>query len=283
MTTGQCYNDFFLKLQSVYEEREADNIADWVFEKVTGLKKVDRRYNKNSSLKSDYAFQLEGYLQELLQYKPVQYVLNEAWFFKMKFYVNEHVLIPRPETEELVSWIINDIKNEKYACKILDIGTGSGCIAVSIKNNIVLADITATDISNEALEVAGENARALKTNIDFFQVDFLNESSWSSFDHYNIIVSNPPYIPEFEKEKLSKNVTSFEPSAALFVPNNDPYIFYKKIAIFLKSHLRSNGKMYVEIHELHSKETEQIFSQQGFKTEIRKDLYGKERMIKACR
>ena len=286
MTTEQCYNDFLNQLTSIYEKREAANITDWVFENITGFKKLERSINRNVELGKGVMQKLQIYLAELLQYRPVQYVLNEAWFYKMKFYVNENVLIPRPETEELVEWIVEDVRSLKYDVryrefKVLEIGTGSGCIAVSIKKELENIDITAIDISEEALKVANKNADALHTKINFLQINFLNENLWDSLQFYDAIVSNPPYIPENKKEKLAKNVTEFEPAIALFVENNNPFIFYEKIAKFARSHLEPNGKIFVEIHEEYSKEVQKIFSARNFKTQIRKDIYGKERMLQA--
>ncbi len=155
MTTGDVYNDFVNNLKTIYDEREAGNIADWVFEKVTGSKKLERRLNRNGQLKETELLELQNNLQQLLAHKPVQYVLQEAWFYKMKFYVDENVLIPRPETEELVEWIVNDA-NEKTSnskpTNIIDIGTGSGCIAISLKKELRNANVTAIDKSKKALK-----------------------------------------------------------------------------------------------------------------------------------
>jgi len=286
MTTEQSYNDFLSKLKTLYESREAANITDWVFENITGLKRLERNINKHTELSDADIQKLEKYLEELLQHKPVQYVLNEAWFYKMKFFVNGHVLIPRPETEELVEWIVEDISGVKCdeqsdEFQLLDIGTGSGCIAISLKKELPCPLITAIDVSEEALSVANKNANELHTQIDFLQINFLDESQWNSLSSFDVIVSNPPYIPEIEKKKLSKNVMAFEPGLALFVQNNNPFIFYEKIAKFAKSHLKLHGKLFVEIHEEYSNEVQQIFSRYNFKTEIRRDMYGKERIIKA--
>ena len=284
MTMQELYDDFLRQLQSVYDLREADNIADWVFEKITGLKRWERKEQKNI-IKEEIRNRLNTWLEQLLQHKPVQYVLNEAWFYKMKFYVNEHVLVPRPETEELVSWVINDIKtsHNKEPGNILDIGTGSGCIAISLKKYIENSNVDAVDISHEALTIAKKNADDLQVNINLLQADFLTINFSSIHNRYDVCVSNPPYIPVGEKENLSKNVTAFEPSIALFVEDSDPFIFYKKIAAFASSHLKKDGKIYVEIHENYSKETAAIFHEYNFTTEIKKDIYGKERMIKAYR
>ena len=287
MTTGEFYNDFKKKLKTIYEDREAENISDWVFENVTGLKKWQRRNNQNA-LSDSQKNLLQKYLQELLQSKPVQYILNEAWFYKMKFFVNEAVLIPRPETEELVSWIVNDVRSTKHDVpseerRILDVGTGSGCIAISIKKELLESNVTALDVSEQALIIAKKNADNLGTHIRFIKNNFLNEGTWHQLGDYDILVSNPPYIPGKEKERLSKNVTKFEPDIALFVPNNDPFIFYNKIAGFALTHLKMPGKIFVEIHENYAGEVHKIFTSYDFKVEIKKDIYGKERMIKAYR
>src|SRR6185312_6260335 len=285
MTTGEIYNDFRNKLKTIYDDREAENICDWVFENVTGLKKWKRRENQNNKLADTDSVKIKTHLEELLKHKPVQYVLQEAWFYKRKFFVNENVLIPRPETEELVEWIVSDSKKEKYSkpINIIDIGTGSGCIPVSLKKELPETSITAIDVSDKALSVAKINAEELDANIDFFKVDFLNENEWEMLSRYDIIVSNPPYIPLNEKEILAKNVTEFEPAIALFVENNDPFIFYKKIAGFAKSHLKQSGEIYVEVHEEYAKEAGCIFESSGFLVEIKNDIYGKQRMIKSTK
>jgi len=285
MTTGEIYNDFKAKLKVIYDDREAENICDWLFENVTGLKKWERRQNQNSEFAETDSEKIKTYLEELLKHKPVQYVLHEAWFYKRKFYVNENVLIPRPETEELVEWIVSDFKKEKYSkpIKIIDIGTGSGCIPVSLKKELPESSIAAIDVSDKALSVAKINAEELHAIINFFQIDFLNENEWKMLSQYDIIVSNPPYIPLNEKEILANNVTDFEPGIALFVKNNDPFIFYKKIAGFAKSNLKESGKIYVEVHEEYAKEVGSIFESAGFLVEIKNDIYGKQRMVKSTK
>jgi release factor glutamine methyltransferase len=287
MTTGEFYNDLKSELKTIYDDREAENISDWVFENVTGLKRWERRENQNEELNKSDSEKLKKYLEELLKHKPVQYILNEAWFYKMKFYVNENVLIPRPETEELVEWIVkderNNVRDNSKQTNIIDIGTGSGCIPVSLKKQLPDAGITAIDVSEKALLVSKKNAKKLNVSIDFFKIDFFKEDEWKSFPQFDIIVSNPPYIPISEKEILAKNVTDFEPGIALFVVGNDPFIFYKTIAKFSELHLNENGKIYVEVHEEYAKQVKVIFENAGFISEIKKDIYGKERMVKALK
>ena len=302
MTTMEIYNDFKSRLKEIYDDREAENIRDWVFEKVTGLKKWERR-NLKGELNEDHLKQLEKYLLELLDYKPVQYVLNEAWFYKRKFYVNKRVLIPRPETEELVEWIVGNVRSGMYnvqndgilntneqsakhkmrnsKIKILDIGSGSGCIPVSLKKELPECKITSIDISAEALNVSKENANNLDAEVSFFQLDFLNEKEWNRLSSFDIIVSNPPYIPVLEKKFLNKNVIDFEPEVALFVADDNPFVFYEKIAKFAQTHLDKSGKIYVEVHEKYAKNIKTVFENAGFISAIKKDIYGKERMVSA--
>ena len=288
MTIAQAYIDFKNELKTIYGESEVENISDWVFENVTGQKKWERRNNQNE-LEEVYAGQLKNHLQELLQHKPVQYVLNEAWFYKMKFFVNENVLIPRPETEELVEWIVGDVQCGMYdvPCKdstsntlnILDVGTGSGCIPISLKKELPLSNVTSLDVSKKALNVAKKNAAALQAEIDFLQVDFLNEKNWNTLLQYDIIVSNPPYIPIQKKNILQKNVADFEPALALFVLDNHPFIFYEKMATFAQTNLKKTGRIYVEVHEEYAQNIKSIFENAGFYAVIKKDIYGKERMV----
>ncbi|MEP7253743.1 MAG: peptide chain release factor N(5)-glutamine methyltransferase [Ginsengibacter sp.] len=285
MTAAQFYSLFLEELISIYDRRETENITAWVLENTTGLKKWEIRKSE-IELDNSITLKLRKYLDELLQYKPVQYVLHESWFYKMKFFVDENVLIPRPETEELVSLIVNDTKTKSLASadnefKIIDIGTGSGCIAISLRKELPGADITAIDISEQALFVAKKNAEDLKTTVDFFHIHFLNENEWQNLPKYDVIVSNPPYIPRMELSTMGKNVTAFEPSIALFVPDNDPLIFYKAICKFAHLHLNIGGRIYLEVHENYAGEVSNIFTENNFKSEIIKDIYGKERMIRA--
>jgi release factor glutamine methyltransferase len=298
MTINQLYQIFLGNLKTIYEERESANIADWVFESIAGIKRLDRITEKQQAIGNSTTEQLNYALRQLLEHKPVQYVLQEAWFYKTKFFVNEHVLIPRPETEELVEWVVAEITNKKLEISnkkveeltthnsqltILDIGTGSGCIAIALKKELTGAEIFAVDISENALQVARQNTLNQNTEINFLQLDFLDEESWPSLPSFNIIISNPPYIPTNEKEKLAKNVVEHEPHIALFANDDDPFIFYKKIASFADKHLKQKGEIFVELHEQFSNEVQQIFAEKKFKTEIKKDIYGRGRMLKASR
>ena len=226
-------------------------------------------------------------LEELKKGRPLQYILGEAWFYKYPFKVNESVLIPRPETEELIEWVLSYIKNSplnKTAITILDIGTGSGCIPITLKKEIPELQITSIDVSTDALVTAKENAVSLQTEIEFRTLDFLNESSWNDLNMYDILISNPPYIPVNEKETLSLNVREYEPHQALFTPENQPLLFYHKIAEFGKSHLQSGGAVFLELHQNFAEKTKHLFEEKNYKNvEIKKDISGNDRMLKAFR
>ncbi|MEO7308722.1 MAG: peptide chain release factor N(5)-glutamine methyltransferase [Ferruginibacter sp.] len=279
MTIKELYRNFLVPLQKIYSLSEATIITDWVFEKTVSLKRTDILKNPEKEITPAADELIQKKLQELLQHKPVQYVLGEAWFYRLKLKVNEHVLIPRPETEELVEQLIKDRKSKLTDPSILDIGTGSGCIPVAIKKNLPASKLTAIDISKDALVLALENSTLYNTHINFLQIDFLDESTWPALPAFDIIISNPPYIHLNEKEKLDKNVTGFEPHLALFVPNDSALIFYEKIAAFGRDHLLPGGKIYLETHEDHAIETAALFMKDYQTVMIKKDIYGKERMI----
>ena len=267
-------------LTSIYDSREATQIAYWVMEHVTGKKKSERIIHKSAELPDNQWAAIEQIQTQLLQHRPIQYVLGEAWFMGLKFFVNESVLIPRPETEELVSWVIDEHKN-KGALQILDIGTGSGCIGISLQKNLPSSKVTLLDISEDALGIAAGNAKKLGATVQTQQLDILDESAWASLPIYDVIVSNPPYIKKTEAESMAKHVLDFEPSLALFVEDDDPLLFYRKIAMFGKSNLNPNGYIYVEINESLGEETTNLFQEYQYNTAIYKDLQGKERIIVA--
>ena len=281
MNIREANTHLISQLRAIYEESEAENISDWVLEHITGKKRTDRIMNKEKPLNPEQSSQLKQYLDRLLQHEPVQYVLNEAWFCGLKFYVDKNVLIPRPETEELVEWIISDCKFPIDTLSILDIGSGSGCIPIALKKRLGKAEVWSCDISPEALRVANQNATTLGINVKFIELDFLNETKREKLPSFDIIVSNPPYIPVKDKDTMRLNVLNHEPATALFVPDNDDLVFYKAIASFGKNHLTENGVIYTEINESLGEATSAMFQTNGCKTEIRKDMQGKERMLKA--
>ena len=206
-------------------------------------------------------------------------MLGEAWFYALKLKVNNQVLIPRPETEELVNLVLA----KKYASppSILDIGTGSGCIPIAIKKNLPDCTISGIDISDGALRIALENSILHGTNISFIQADITDESGWHQFPQYDCVISNPPYIPLSEKALMDTNVTAYEPATALFVTDKDPFLFYRKIALFGKQHLNPGGMIFFETHENYAGEVATILSQDYKEVCIFKDVFGKERMVTA--
>ena len=283
MTIQQAYQQLLAQVYEIYEPGEAANIANMVIEHLSGLRKIDRIANKAFLLNKQQEIDLHKLIYELLQHKPVQYAIGEAWFMNMKLRVNENVLIPRPETEELVNWVITDVKSMNQSdVSLLDIGTGSGCIPIAIKKKLPHTEVAATDISEEALQVAKINSIQQFALVDFLRADILNEADWKQFGHYDIIVSNPPYIAQSEQQAIQKNVLDYEPHIALFVPDSDALLFYNAIAQFSKYHLKPGGKIYVEINETLGEQTVQLFLQKGFNNvELKKDMQGKDRMVKA--
>ena len=278
MTIQQANQRLLFQLYSIYDNREAANIADWVMEHITGWRKIDRILYKEVPLTPGKLEQLENYGAQLAAAKPVQYVLQEAWFYAMKLFVNESVLIPRPETEELAAWVIAVNKDKRL--KALDVGTGSGCLAIAIKKNFPETQLYGCDISKPALEVAAKNALVMATPVSFLQLDFTNEHDRELLPEVDLIISNPPYIPIQEKSSMRDNVTLFEPAIALFVEDDDPLVFYKAIADFAAKKLSAGGNIFLETHEDFAGKTAQLFIEKGFSVEIRKDMQGKERMIR---
>lgn len=284
MSIHEAYQQLLLQLYDLYDDREAANIADMVIEYVTGQRKTDRIMHKELPVTDSQSLQLETITKKLMQHTPVQYVLHEAWFAGMKLYVDEHVLIPRPETEELADWIITEINNSNGQVKnILDIGTGSGCIPVALKKKLPKAVVRGIDISEGALNVAIKNAMLQAAQVYFIRMDFLEQAARDQLDKFDIIVSNPPYVKRSESSSMQKNVLAHEPHLALFVPDEDALLFYRHIAEFGKTHLDDGGLIFLEINEALGKEVAELYKKEGYITETRKDMQGKERMIKAVK
>jgi len=266
-------------ITAIYSEREAQNICNILLEEITQLSITERIIKKTLQLSDNNVETIKKSVDKLLLHQPIQQIIGYTWFANNKFIVDKNVLIPRPETEELVASIIADNKDKQI--NILDIGTGSGCVAVSLKSGLPKATVTAIDISKKALNVAKLNAANIGVEVLFIELDFLNENSWHNLPKFDIIVSNPPYIKEVEKQEMSNNVLLFEPHLALFVPNDNALIFYEKIKAFANNHLKKGGVIWLEINETLGAETAAIFELQGFKAEIKNDLQGKQRIIKA--
>lgn len=271
------------QLKAIYPEGEAATISDWVMEHLTGIKKSSRASHLNKTLPEELVSRLQSYLERLLDHEPVQYVLNEAWFCGLKFYADKNVLIPRPETEELVEWIITHCKFPVDQLNILDIGSGSGCIPIALKRRIGKAEVWSCDVSPAALKVAIQNAKTLGAEVNFIQTDFLSAEQRDLLPSFDIIVSNPPYVPHRDRYQMRANVLEYEPYTALFVPDNDPLVFYKAIAGFGEKHLEKNGSIYAELHEDMAAAALQVFELKGYTGEIKKDMQGKERMIRAVK
>jgi release factor glutamine methyltransferase len=278
MILKEIYTQYIASLKTIYTNGEVHAIANIAFEHFAKTSKQDLLLKPDEILPDEVVTSLTKALKKLLTHEPIQYIINEAWFYNLKFYVTNDVLIPRPETEELVHEVINFLKINNGK-SVLDIGTGSGCISISIKKYIPNANVMAIDVSEAALEVAKKNATTNNIAIDFRTTDFLDENNYAAFEKFDVIISNPPYIPEDEKNILDKNVTAYEPHLALFVPQKDSLIFYRKILSFAENHLNQNGRIFLETHENLAKETAALFIEKNYKVEIKKDMQGKERML----
>ena len=279
MNTKELYRNFLVQLQKVYELGEATVITDWVFDNIANIKKADLIKNPMQQVPAPAIKKIAEKLEQLLSHQPVQYVLGQTTFYNLPFQVNDKVLIPRPETEELTNLVINSWRFETKQVSVLDIGTGSGCIAITIKKHLPSTKVIALDVSYDALEIAHKNSITNKTNVQCSLFDFLDESRWPELMLFDVIISNPPYIPIAEKEKMEKHVVDYEPHGALFVPDNNPLLFYEKIAKFGRSHLNYNGKVYLETHEDYAKDVAALFTPTYNQVMIKKDLFGKERMV----
>lgn len=281
------YRDFWHHLTSVYDEGEAKAVARMVYEVHFGLSWTDLCIGKDTQLSADNQTELQEILQRLLQKEPVQYVLGQADFCGRTFLVNSHVLIPRPETEELVQWLLethSSPSGETEGGDILDIGTGSGNIAITLAASIPNAHVTAWDISPEALDVAKKNAERHHVSVTFQQVDALESSLLTPHSSLLTIISNPPYIADHERDTMSPNVLDYEPHTALFVPDEDPLRFYRAIAAYGQQALLPGGWLYFEINPLYVNELCELLRMMRFhRIETKEDQFGKQRFIRAQR
>ena len=245
------------------------------------MKRIDLALNPDFEISDEEVLKWEAIISDLKTEKPIQYSIGETWFYDSKFYVNEHTLIPRPETEELVDWIIKTHKSKDKIDKlaVLDIGTGTGCIPISLKKNIPQAEVFAIDVSEEALKIAHKNAETNQVQINFILQNILETKDLNQ--NFDVIVSNPPYVRNLEKQEIKKNVLEFEPHLALFVEDTDALLFYRKIAQLALKNLTANGLLFFEINQYLGKETVELLETLGFKNvELKKDIYGNDRMIK---
>lgn len=278
MEIQQAYQDLKTQLETIYDGAEAANIADWVIEALTGYRLSERIKHGTELLTVEQLARLQHYIPELLRHRPVQYVLGESYFYGLKLWVDESVLIPRPETEELVDWVLKSI-NATSQPVLLDIGTGSGCIPLALKKNLPQAGVYAMDISEAALAVAQKNGANLGLEVQWRLADILNPAQDDGLPDLDIIVSNPPYITVAEQTSILAHVLDYEPHLALFVSNNDPQQFYKAIEIFARKKLKPGGLVFLELHRDFAEETAQYYRDKGWHTVLRKDMQDNNRML----
>jgi release factor glutamine methyltransferase len=273
---------FRKELTDVYDSREVDSLCMIAIAEIAGTSSAKIKAFPELELLQEHLDAINAILSRLKTGEPIQYILGHAEFYGLTFKVNPSVLIPRPETEELVEWILSSVGGSKSAVGgILDIGTGSGCIAISLKKNLPGVLVSAIDISADAIQTATENAHLNDVQVDFIHDDILTYHSPLT-THYSLIVSNPPYVTLDEKKQMHINVTDFEPHTALFVPENDPLMFYKAIADFASNNLEAGGLLFFEVNENYGEQIVEILNHKSFKNiELRKDMSGKDRMIKA--
>jgi release factor glutamine methyltransferase len=282
----KSYKSTFLQeLSTLYDEKEIESFFYIVLESFHNKKRIDLALNPEMEMDAVQLLRWQSVLSDLKKEKPIQYILGETEFYGLPFLVNENTLIPRPETEELVEWIISNNEGLRQAqsdksakLKILDIGTGSGCISISLAKNLPDAQVAAIDVSEKALATAYKNAEINKVEVNFILENILETEVLD--EKYDIIVSNPPYVRNLEKQEIKPNVLEYEPHLALFVEDNDALLFYRKIATLAKKNLTENGKLYFEINQYLGKETVELLEEMGFKNIVlKKDIYGNDRMI----
>ncbi|QTD37728.1 peptide chain release factor N(5)-glutamine methyltransferase [Polaribacter batillariae] len=297
MTLKEFKTYFSNELSTVYPDTEIEAFFSIIIEEKLNLQRIDTVLKPDFKIDDAIFTEIKTIIKRLKKEEPIQYILGKTAFYGLPFFVDENTLIPRPETEELVEWVLKEcqalsIKNQYKNLSILDIGTGTGCIPISLAKNTKNTQISAIDISSEALKIAQKNAVLNKVNIDFFELDILEaknlnnlfvraqSKTQSSNGKYDIIVSNPPYVRELEKVEIKNNVLENEPHLALFVDDKNPLIFYKKIANLAKEYLSKNGLLFFEINQHLGKETVEMLQNKGFKNiELKKDLFGNDRII----
>lgn len=276
--TLKAYKTYFInELAAVVDATEADYFFFITLEKLMKLRKIDFA-TKEITLTEEQVRKWNGVLTRLKQHEPIQYIFEETFFYGLPFKVSPSTLIPRPETEELVEWILATLPREEKLT-VLDIGSGSGCIPVTLAKLLPKSRISGMDISEAALQIAQFNANQHQVNINWLHQDILLTET---LNDYNVIVSNPPYVRLLEKKEILTNVLEYEPHLALFVPDNDPLLFYRKIVHLAAKHLKPSGYLFLEINQYLGKEMLELFHTTAFKkVELRKDLSGNDRMIKA--
>jgi len=281
MLLKEIKNIYHLELDTLFPKEEVDSFFYLAIDHYLGLERFVLAMQPMLVVSKENENALFYALSQLKQERPIQYILGKAHFCELEFRVDENVLIPRPETEELVYWILEEqprLESQK-GIKILDIGTGSGCIAISLAKNMPNAKVYALDISQKALKIAERNALDNNVDIVFLEADILSFEGLK--DKFDVIVSNPPYVRELEKMQMKINVVGHEPGLALFVSDQDPLVFYKKITLFALSHLKKGGVLFFEINQYLGEEMKHLLERENFsEIELRKDLYGNDRMLK---
>jgi len=279
MTLKSIHDQYREQLRDIYPEQEIDSIHSLVIERILGLSRADRVLRASESIEREKELELLDILERLKLEEPIQYILGKTEFYGLELTLNPHVLIPRPETEELVRWILDSA--EKKAPRILDLGTGSGCIPLALKNELPKAAVFGVDKSIEALDLARHNSKMLHLDVEFRRFDILKDSLPES-EFFDILVSNPPYVRFSERVYMKANVLKYEPEMALFVTDADPLIFYRRIIEIGSTHLSDKGLLFFEINEEYGQEILELLRDKGYaEIELRRDLNGRERMIKA--
>ena len=275
-----CIASIRKELAGIFSKGEIESLILLIFEKLKGYTRTQLILASDQELSAEESMIIENIVARLKNHEPIQYILGETEFYGLPFFAVPGVLIPRPETEELVQWIIQE--NQLTAPNILDIGAGSGCIAVSLKKNIPQATVYACDISPICLETSRRNAKFNDVEVSVFEYNILTHMPEIEFPRLDIVVSNPPYVREYEKQSMQKNVLDFEPGLALFVPDTNALLFYEYIAEFSLNHLIKGGYLYLEINEAFGQECLRMLLEKGFSEMIlKKDINGKDRMIRS--
>lgn len=272
---------FIDHLKDEYPATEIESFFHMLTEEFLGMRRIDVALKPGYEISEEQKSIFEKAILRLKDHEPIQYIIGSTWFHGLEFKVDKNVLIPRPETEELVDWIISDFKDSGNELKILDIGTGSGCIPVCLAKELENSKVTSYDISEKALKLAKENADLNKVNVNFKKVDILDTDALQ--EHFDIIVSNPPYVRELEKKEMQKNVLNYEPDQALYVEDENALVFYEKITTLASGSLNSGGALYFEINQYLSEETKSLVEKSGFEAELKKDIFENYRMLKAIK
>lgn len=268
-------------LSRYYDPEEGRALANWLFSEIAGLSTVDVVLYPDRLVDEPIVARIMTALKELEGYKPIQYITGKAYFYGLELEVTPQVLIPRPETEELVHWINKDFSG-KAGLTVLDIGTGSGCIILALGKLLDKPVLTGVDISSGVLQLAAKNAKRHRIRVEFRRMDILDPHDWTASRCYDIIASNPPYVREKEKAQMRKNILDYEPEQALFVPDEDPLIFYRAISAFARQRLSEHGYVYAEINENFGEEVVALFQRNGFSTvTLKKDIRNKDRLVRA--